>query len=105
MKLSSISTLAGILFSSRVTAQLSGTVGPTTSTASKAATKVCNILDYGGVASTSTDNGAAILAAWTACVDGGEGAYSSGRWRLLLTQIYSQCISLRATMAWQLGLR
>ncbi|TVY36187.1 Rhamnogalacturonase A [Lachnellula occidentalis] len=72
MKLSSISTLLGIFFSSLVTAQLSGTVGPTTTTASKAAVKVCNILDYGGVASTSTDNGPAILAAWTACVDGGE---------------------------------
>ncbi|TVY17904.1 putative rhamnogalacturonase B [Lachnellula arida] len=85
MKLSSISTLAGIFFSSLITAQLSGTVGPTTSTASKAAVKVCNILDYGGVASTSTDNGAAILAAWTACVDGGEvyipaGDYGLATW-------------------------
>ena len=56
-----------------VSAQLSGTVGPTTSTAAKAATKVCNILNYGGVASASTDNGAALLAAWTACKSGGEG--------------------------------
>lgn len=53
-------------------AQLSGTVGPTTTTASKAATKVCNIMDYGGVADATTDNSDAITAAWAACVDGGE---------------------------------
>lgn len=68
-----------------VSAQLSGTVGPTTTTAQKAATKVCNILDYGGVASATTDNSAAIASAWTACVDGGEvyipsGNYGLGSW-------------------------
>ncbi|KAI1317826.1 pectin lyase fold/virulence factor [Xylariaceae sp. FL0255] len=51
---------------------LTGTVGPTTTTASKAATKVCNILNYGGVASASTDNGAALSSAWAACKSGGE---------------------------------
>jgi rhamnogalacturonan hydrolase len=56
-----------------VKAQLSGTVGPLTTRAAKAATKVCNILDYGGVASATTDNSAAITAAWAACLSGGEG--------------------------------
>lgn len=67
------------------TAQLSGTVGPTTSTADKAATKVCNILDYGGEASVDTDNGDAITQAWTDCASGGqvlipEGDYGLATW-------------------------
>lgn len=56
-----------------VGAQLSGSVGPTTSTAAKTAVKVCNILNYGGVASATADNGAAIQAAWDACKTGGQG--------------------------------
>lgn len=68
-----------------VSAQLSGTVGPTTTRAAKAAKKICNILDYGGVASATTDNAAAITSAWTACVSGGEvyipsGSYGLGTW-------------------------
>lgn len=70
------SSLASLLLPSLVAAQLSGTVGPTTSTASKAATKVCNILDYGGVASATTDNSAAIASAWAECKTGGEGICS-----------------------------
>lgn len=53
-------------------AQLSGTVGPTTSTSAKSSTKVCNIMDYGGVADASTDNGQAITDAWTDCASGGQ---------------------------------
>lgn len=75
MKSTVLSLVTGSLLAlpALVSAQLSGTVGPTTSTASKAAKKVCNILNYGGVASATTDNGAAISAAWTACKSGGEG--------------------------------
>jgi len=75
MKLSMISVLC-VAFGLPVlvSAQLSGTVGPLTTRAEKAATKVCNILDYGGVASATTDNSAAITSAWAACVDGGEGS-------------------------------
>jgi len=61
-----------LLLPALVASQLSGTVGPLTSRAAKAAVKVCNILDYGGVASATTDNSAAILDAWAACIDGGE---------------------------------
>lgn len=66
-------------------AQLSGTVGPTTSTSAKASTKVCNIMDYGGVADASTDNGDAIASAWEACASGGqvlipEGDYGLATW-------------------------
>jgi rhamnogalacturonan hydrolase len=57
-----------------VAAQLSGRVGPTTSTASKAA-KVCNIMNYGGVSSATTDNSAAITSAWNACKAGGQGGF------------------------------
>lgn len=66
-------------------AQLSGTVGPTTTTSAKASTKVCNIMDYGGVADASTDNGDAIASAWEACASGGqvlipEGDYGLSTW-------------------------
>ncbi|KAK6207301.1 hypothetical protein LQW54_007259 [Pestalotiopsis sp. IQ-011] len=78
--------LAGLLATaSFASAQLSGTVGPTTSTSAKASTKVCNILDYGGVASATTDNGAAIQSAWDDCKTGGqvyipEGDYGMSTW-------------------------
>ncbi|KAI5917660.1 rhamnogalacturonase a precursor [Camillea tinctor] len=66
-------------------AQLSGSVGPTTSSAAKAAVKVCNIMDYGGEASATADNGAAITAAWNACKSGGQvyipaGDYGLATW-------------------------
>lgn len=65
-----------------VSAQLSGRVGPTTTTAQKAATKVCNILNYGGVASATTDNSAAIESAWAACKSGGQVYIPSGSYGL-----------------------
>ncbi|KAM3088862.1 hypothetical protein ACMFMG_000485 [Clarireedia jacksonii] len=74
-----------LVLPSLVSAQLSGSVGPTTSTASKAATKICNILNYGGKASATTDNSAAIASAWAACINGGEvyipsGSYGLANW-------------------------
>ncbi len=63
-------------------AQLSGSVGPTTSRSAKAAKKVCNILNYGGVASATTDNSAAITAAWNACKSGGQVYIPSGSYGL-----------------------
>ncbi|KAJ5631812.1 uncharacterized protein N7484_011912 [Penicillium longicatenatum] len=68
-----------------VTAQLSGSVGPTTSYATKADNKICSVLDYGGVADNSTDIGPAITSAWDECKDGGvvyipSGAYALDTW-------------------------
>ncbi|KAG8167029.1 hypothetical protein KVR01_002718 [Diaporthe batatas] len=65
-------------------AQLSGTVGPTTSTAAKQH-KICNIMDYGGKADAKADNGPAIAAAWKDCAKGGEvlipeGDYGMATW-------------------------
>jgi rhamnogalacturonan hydrolase len=80
MKLN-FSLLLAFVFPSFVVAQLSGTVGPLTTRAAKAATKICNILSYGGVASATTDNSAAITAAWAACINGGEG------WDLVLCRL------------------
>ena len=65
-----------LLLPSFVSAQLSGSVGPTTSTASKAAKKVCNILNYGAKADKKTDVGPAITSAWAACQSGGIGRAS-----------------------------
>lgn len=82
MKLSIFATFFCL---SLVTAQLSGTVGPLTTRAEKAATKVCNVLDYGGVASKTDDVGPAIASAWAACKSGGEvyipsGSYGMSTW-------------------------
>jgi rhamnogalacturonan hydrolase len=76
MKLTQVVSLFGAaasILSTCCSAQLSGSVGPTTSTASKAAKKICNVLNYGAVADQSTDLGPALLAAWTACNSGGIG--------------------------------
>ncbi|GLI81180.1 hypothetical protein PoHVEF18_009552 [Penicillium ochrochloron] len=84
------------------TAQLSGSVGPTTSYATKASNKVCNILNYGGVADKKTDIGPAITSAWSACKSGGvvyipSGDYALGSW-VTLTGGKSTAIRLDGTI-------
>jgi rhamnogalacturonan hydrolase len=69
-------------------AQLSGSVGPTTSTASKAAKKICNVLSYGAKADKSTDLGPALASAFAACKSGGivyvpSGDYALATWQTL----------------------
>ena len=102
MKLNFISLLATVLLPSTVKAQLSGTVGPTTTRAAKAAVKVCNVLDYGGVASTTSDIGPPLASAWAACKSGGEGKPTSILFVALADDIKS--IFLPGAMAWQHGL-
>lgn len=65
-------TLFSFLFYT-VTAQLSGSVGPTTSTASKAAKKICNVLNYGAKADQKTDLGPPLTSAFNDCKSGGIG--------------------------------
>jgi len=72
MRIGKLSCLAA-LFPSLVVAQLSGSVGPATTRAAKRATKVCNVLNYGGVASKTSDVGPAIASAFAACKSGGTG--------------------------------
>jgi rhamnogalacturonan hydrolase len=55
-----------------ISAQLSGSVGPTTTRASKR-TKICNVLDYGGTASKTSDVGPPLSSAFAACKSGGTG--------------------------------
>ena len=55
------------------TAQLSGSVGPLTSRATKSATKTCNVESYGGVADGTTDLGPPLASAFAACKTGGTG--------------------------------
>ncbi|KAH8649863.1 RGase A [Xylariales sp. PMI_506] len=52
-------------------AQLSGTVGPTTTYLEKKAVAICDVTDYGGVASTSDDLSGPLQDAINACADGG----------------------------------
>lgn len=68
-----LSILNALVLVGAVTAQLSGSVGPTTSTAAKRAKKTCSVLDYGAKADKSTDLGAALVKAWAACASGGIG--------------------------------
>lgn len=70
MKLSIVNLLVLV---GAAAAQLSGHVGPTTTTAAKRAKKTCNVLDYGAKADKSTDLGAALTKAWAACASGGIG--------------------------------
>ncbi|KAK4446313.1 pectin lyase fold/virulence factor [Podospora aff. communis PSN243] len=77
---SSLIALLGV--ATLATAQLSGRVGPTTTREAKAAKKVCNILDFGGVASATTDNSDAITKAWDACKAGGQVLIPSGSFGL-----------------------
>jgi rhamnogalacturonan hydrolase len=53
------------------TAQLSGTVGPTTTFLEKKAVAICDVTDYGAVASTSDDLSGPLQDAIDACADGG----------------------------------
>lgn len=76
------SLLGFVGFVALATAQLSGPVGPKTSREAKAAKRICNILDFGGVASVTTDNSAAILKAWDACKTGGQVLIPSGSFGL-----------------------
>lgn len=63
--------LVALIWSSLTAAQLSGSVGPTTSTATKAAKKICNVQSYGAKADKSTDLGPPLLSAFNACSTGG----------------------------------
>lgn len=81
-----------------VVGQLSGTVGPLTTRAKKAATKTCNVLDYGGVADGTTDVGPAISSAFAACKTGGVVEIPSGDYAL------ETWVTLSGGSAWALQL-
>ncbi|KAG9044393.1 hypothetical protein FS837_008218 [Tulasnella sp. UAMH 9824] len=77
--------LATLLTASTACAQLTGRVGPTSTTAAKRA-KVCNVLDYGGTIG-SSDIGPAILNTFNSCVKGNyatlylpAGSYNMATW-------------------------
>ncbi|KAF2646591.1 hypothetical protein P280DRAFT_387301 [Massarina eburnea CBS 473.64] len=64
--------------------QLSGSVGPLTSTSSKAS-KTCDVTDYGAKADKTTDIGPPLTSAWADCQKGGtvvipEGDYAMKTW-------------------------
>ncbi|KAL5331856.1 hypothetical protein ACEPPN_001395 [Leptodophora sp. 'Broadleaf-Isolate-01'] len=76
------------LLATAIKAQLSGPVGPLTSTASKATKKICNVLNYGANADNRTDVGPAITSAFAACKGGGivwipSGDYAMATWVML----------------------
>lgn len=94
---SSILALAAIV-PTLVVGQLSGTVGPLTSSATKAATKTCNVLDYGAVADGTTDVGPAISSAFAACKTGGVVEIPSGDYAM------ATWVTLSGGSAWALQL-
>ena len=95
-------TFVSLLFSSFTFAQLSGSVGPTTSTASKAAKKVCNVLSYGAKADRSTDLGPPLASAFAACKSGGIGMSKSHLETPSLPNT-SKCTFLQETTRWPHG--
>src|SRR5690349_13257669 len=71
-----------------INAQLSGSVGPSTSAANKASIKVCNVLNYGAKADGNTDIGPPLVSAWEDCKSGGlvyipPGSYAMSTWAQL----------------------
>jgi rhamnogalacturonan hydrolase len=60
-----------------VSAQLASgyPIGPSTSSDTKWATKICDVTKYGAVADLSTDLGPPLAAAFAACMDGGIGKW------------------------------
>lgn len=97
MQFCTLSCLAAFLLPSLVVAQLSGTVGPTTTRAAKQAT-ICNVLDYGGVASKTSDVGPAIASAFAACKSGGTVYIPAGDYGM------STWVTLSGGTAWALQL-
>ncbi|KAF2816352.1 rhamnogalacturonase A [Mytilinidion resinicola] len=81
-----------------VVGQLSGSVGPLTSHATKTAKKTCNVLNYGAVADKTTDLGPPLASAWAACKTGGTVVIPSGDYAL------STWVTLNGGSAWALQL-
>jgi rhamnogalacturonan hydrolase len=75
------STLLFLICAQKASASLSASVGPLTSYASKAATKVCNIVDYGAFQNGS-DISSALSSAWSDCAVGGLVYIPPGNWSL-----------------------
>lgn len=78
--------------------QLSGSVGPLTSKATKAAKKTCNVLNYGAKADKSTDLGPPLAAAFAACKSGGLVVVPYGEYAL------ATWVTLSGGSAWALQL-
>ncbi|TKA64390.1 putative rhamnogalacturonase B [Friedmanniomyces simplex] len=86
--LSRLLLLASAAFPALVAAQsadITGSVGPLTSVATKKAVKTCDITNYGAKADGETDISSAVTAAFTACKSGGvvvipSGDYALGTW-------------------------
>ncbi|KZT29600.1 glycoside hydrolase family 28 protein [Neolentinus lepideus HHB14362 ss-1] len=79
-----VSLLSGTVFG-----QLTSSVGPLTSRSAKAATKTCNVLNYGAKADKSTDLGPPLLSAFNACKSGGVVVVPSGDYALETWQTLS----------------
>ncbi|KAF2685414.1 glycoside hydrolase family 28 protein [Lentithecium fluviatile CBS 122367] len=83
MRASSI-TFSAVALLPAVLGQLSGSVGPLTTTTSKAA-KTCDVTKYGAKADKTTDLGPPLQSAWAACASGGTvviptGDYAMSTW-------------------------
>ncbi|KAF4536996.1 Rhamnogalacturonase b protein [Lasiodiplodia theobromae] len=96
------SFLSLLFLAGSTSAQLSGSVGPLTSFATKASNKVCDITDYGAVANSTEDVGPALAAAWDDCKEGGlvyvpPGTYAMATW-VSLTHGNASAVQLDGTI-------
>ena len=89
MRFSSFFFAASVLLPSLVCAQLSGSVGPLTSSATKKAKKTCTVTDYGAKADKTTDLGPPLASAFAACKSGGLVVIPSGDYQLSTFQTLS----------------
>lgn len=98
MHISTIFAVALPALAAAQSANLQGKVGPLTSVATKKATKTCDVTDYGAVAGSTTDVGAAISSAFAACQSGGVVIVPAGNYDM------STQITLSGGNAWALQL-
>lgn len=82
MHFSRLFLAATVTLPTLVAGQLSGKVGPLTSSASKTQKKTCNVLDYGANADKTTDLGKPLASAHAACKIGGTVVIPSGNYAM-----------------------
>lgn len=98
MRISHILFGAVALLPTLVVGQLSGKVGPLTSSATKTSKKKCSVLDYGAKADKTTDLGPPLTSAFAACKSGGTVVVPSGDYAM------KTWVTLKGGSAWALQL-
>src|SRR5438045_2247462 len=98
MRVSHVLLTAVAILPELVAGQLSGKVGPLTSSATKTSKKKCSVLDYGAKADKTTDIGPPLASAHAACKSGGTVVIPAGDY------VMNTWVSLTGGSGWALQL-